>query len=540
MFENIIYKIKKIYLFIIVFLIIFISLYTLNLKFPVVGKSNQILVSEESIIIDTIDFPKCKFEISNNLINSENLSVDIKIRYNQEMNIEINPQIDLTNKKVKYHFEEPHWFDNKTFLTKLTIEDIDQETETDFVVSNARNIKGTLQQPYYSELHQAHITIDTKEPKLEKIVIDSIAEDQSSIVYLYFDQEFKILQKELEHYFLGSEENTIYELNKNEKIIVLLSKPQINKKNLTEYNLNIDKGVIIDSSKNQNNNIKLNLSNAEEIIVELLEIDEIEPPIIMDIFTITEFEIEPGSSRAIVYFNEGVYSANNSNLTINNFTINNNSIKTVSHVAGENKATILFNELVTNYDDLLIEVNEIYNASGNVIIKENSKKTAQNNRKSLPLIKGWNLISFPENLENLNLSDILNPTSTLQIYKYTNSQWLPLNIYSNLNQGAYFINSSIIQELPIEFKKSVTLLNTSNLQPGWNLVGFPLNINIQNTFTLDEMLGNPIDYGTIILTGTNYNTVPFTYTLGEENSPILSPFEGYWLYLENNPRFLGE
>jgi len=529
-------KIKKISLFIIVCLVILISIYIIDFKFHIIGKSKEILISEKPIIIETLDFPRCKFEMSNNFINSENNFVDIKIRYNQEMNIRINPEIKLTNSEVKYYFEESQWFDNKTFLTKIIIEDLDQETETAFIVSNAMNVKGSFQQPLNSESQDVYLTIDTKEPKLSEIIIDSRMEDSSSIVYLYFDQEFEMLQKELENYFIGVEKNTAYELNKKDNVLLLSITPKITTQNLKNYFLYIKKDVITDKSKNTNNHLELEFRENNNIPIKLLEIEEIDPPIISDDFTITEFEIEPGSSRGIVYFSEGVYSAKNTNLSKNNFTVNKNSIKTISHVAGDNKATILFNEIVTEYEDLLIEVNEIYNVTGKVIIEENSNKLAQNKRISLPLIKGWNLISFPNNLNsNYNLNNNLNIIDSLDIYEYIDSQWIPLNSHSQINQGAYFINSPIAQELFIELDRSQKEIDISNLQPGWNLIGFPINLNDYQTFILSDVLTNTDSLGIIILIGTNYNTTPFTYTFGEENSPILSPFEGYWLYLENNP-----
>jgi hypothetical protein len=61
---------------------------------------------------------------------------------------------------------------------------------------------------------------------------------------------------------------------------------------------------------------------------------------------------------------------------------------------------VLFNKLISDYDNLEIVCNNIYNNQNELMILENSTKISQNNRTSLPIIKGWNLINVPSELED--------------------------------------------------------------------------------------------------------------------------------------------
>lgn len=532
-------KIKKISLFFIVFLILILSFYIIDLKFQVVGKSKEIITSE---ILDPGDIApiepvRCKLELSNDYLNADMKNVDLKIRYNQKMNTDINPTINLSDEKIKYNLEEPKWTDEKTFTTNLIVKDIYQDIETGFLIEGAQNQTGQLQFPFDSIEYKITLKIDTKKPEIEKIIVDLEPGDNKLI--LYFNEELIILEDfDATSYYFGSElENQIIKVN-YEKEIIILHITKINKESYEKYVLSLKEGIIADNFKNTNDNIKFKIfeSPLTEIINDVPEII-----IEQDSFKITEFEIEPGSSRAIVYFSEGVYSNNNSNLTKNNFSTSKYTIKTINHLAGENKAVLLFNEIITDYD-FFIETNQIFNISGREMIKENSILDAKNTRLSLPLIKGWNLISFPKDLDdNLNFHNSLQNSNSLEIYNYKNGMWIPKPINSGITQDAYFIKSNSAQELNIKFKENTRNdFDVSKLQPGWNLVGFPIDVDNQKIFYLEEILTNTDSFGSIRINATNYNTIPFTHLFGEEESPALSPFEGYWLYLENNPTYIGE
>lgn len=541
-------NIKKIYLFIIVFFITLFIFYIFHQELKTIGKT---IFPIGGIPIESIDVnpPNCKVELKNNQISDNQLFSEISIRYNVKMNTNINPTIELLNKNIEYNLEESNWIDNSTFYTKITIEDKDQEETTYFVVSDAQSTIGAPQMPFYSETHDIFINVNTIDPKLKKITINSNLEDiEISLVQLEFDTEiYQNKELEKEDIFLGlkNSENLIFssKIYDGKKTIELYAKPKINSKDLENLILIIKENIVRNQYKNLNSTIDFQF-NDDAINFEFIEpiITPPEPPTIVNNFKITEFEIEPTTNRAIVTFSEGVYSSNNSSLNLSNFEIKiddeiqENYIKKVSHIVGDNKITILFNKLVSDYTNLKIICNNVYNSQNELMIPENSIKMAQNIRTSLPIIKGWNLINIPSELEeNWNiLSNITDNTADIELYKYIDNQWIPISYNTEIIPGALFIHSTKPQELLLSYDRyKNNSFDAAILEPGWNLIGFSINPN--NVFFIDDIITNIEVYNTIIVKGTNYNATEFNYVVGSNETPIpLSPYEGYWIYIEEN------
>ncbi|MFA7708528.1 MAG: hypothetical protein WCX82_00135 [archaeon] len=544
--KNMVPKIQKILLIIIISIIIIVTFSILNSKFNIIGKSTEVL----SGIIDGIDVNPitCKSKISNTQITDHQLSTEINVRYNQEMNTEINPTITL-DRELSYTFEESQWTNNTNYSTKLIIEDKDQEKITNFLISGGVSKRNIPQAIFDSKEYKLFINIHTKNPELEKITIYSNLEDteMSKITLDFSENIFVIDVNPNALFFIGNENNTIYKIDSEKNKVFLYVKPRITRKNLIEYHLILKKDTITNQYKNFNKPLDFYFNEETNIPYEIIEPELIDPPIIEDNFKITQFEIEQGSSNAIVYFSEGVYSNNNSALNISNFTIENNGlqeniIKGVSHLAGENKAVISFNKIITDYENLKIITNNIYDASGKQMITENSTVFAKNNRLSLALKKGWNLVSFPKPLaENWNIfSNLSDSSSNIEIYTYIDNSWVSLPLNTNTYSEALFIKSTKPQELNLLWDRSkITTLDVSNLKPGWNLIGFPIDLSVQYTFYIDDILINPDLFTQIIVKGTNYNTTEFTQIVGTDPSIPLSPYEGYWIYIENNPLYKG-
>jgi hypothetical protein len=180
---------KKIYLFIIVFFITLFIFYIFHEEIKTIGKT---ITTLDAPPIDSIDVnpPDCKIELKDTKITDNQLFLEINIRYNTNMDESIEPNILLLNKNIIYQFEESNWIDNSTFYTKIVIEDLDQEEITYFLISDAKSAVGAPQIPFYSEKHNIFLNINTINPKLKKITINSNQENtEISFVQLEFDSE---------------------------------------------------------------------------------------------------------------------------------------------------------------------------------------------------------------------------------------------------------------------------------------------------------------------------------------------------------------
>lgn len=494
---------------------------------------------------------KIEFDnISGNVINSR-----IGIIYDQPMDTSIKPNIELTNNDIRYYFEDSEWLDNKTFQTKIYFEK-QQIGKSYIIIKDAISHYRLTQNPLFSETENIFFTINTIGPQIEKIHI--FYKYEIAIIELEYNEEI-YLNKEFEKkdIFFGTDNLNYlnnFSIESNKKKIIFENKSSLTKENLNNYEIEIKEDLLKNKNNNTNGSFKhkFNADSAYVEVIEYLYEDEgeditddntiDESPTDEDTteenvdITITEFEIEPLTNRAIVYFNEGVFSNDRLALSVSNFVFKKNEtpldnfIKSVSHIAGENKAVILFNEHVVDFENLKLECINIYNEENNSVLEINAY--AKNTRQSLPLNKGWNLISIPLELsDNWRIeSNVSDTTSNIDIYKFINSEWV---VQTNIKSaGAVFIYSQKPQELFLSYKRTENnQLDLTTLDTGWNLVGL-YNNNLENLFTINDVITNFENLNVLILKGVIHNTYEFEYDFNNENQYFLSPYEGYWVYIE--------
>jgi len=554
---------KKILLVLIICLIIIVSFFITDNNFNITGKPTFVFDSNQSIPIDSIDVsqPACKLEIEPpQYISTEKTSVNLRIRYSTTMDTTVEPKILLYAGKdeymadlsqyfldTDYYLEDSNWTTNQDFRTKLffTKDDVVAE-KVYFVISGAISDKGKIpQQTFYSNNHDTYITIDTQKPKLEFINIISDKDRNISQITFVFNKELAAINNNLHLINKDQDERIEVKIDPKKPNQLITETKFIDKDGITDYALKITSGTIQDSYKNQNDDIYLLFKEYENYDVIILP-EEIIPE--ENYLKIESFDLLIASNRAAITFEEKVYSNTNNYLTKSNFQLykNNNllenGIKEVSHINNGLFVVLLFNEIISNPDEYSIDIINVFDENGTELKLENKVVGADNSinqQKYLPLIKGWNLISVGS-VENWDLVPNLSDNQNIETFFYFNDKWqsIPIIKYTNdnkFNYSAFFIKSPIPQKLFLPINTEPEEFNIDNLFEGWNLIGFSKYAN--NTFILEDII-TQTNEATIILKGTsNYNLVDISYdlsnTTSNEASPLLSPFEGYWIYKEN-------
>lgn len=554
---------KKILLVLIICLIIIVSFFITDNNFNITGKPTFVFDSNQSIPIDSIDVsqPACKLEIEPpQYISTEKTSVNLRIRYSTTMDTTVEPKILLYAGKdedmadlsqyfldTDYYLEDSNWTTNQDFRTKLffTKDDVVAETVY-FVISGAISEKRKIpQQTFYSNNHDIYITIDTQKPKLEFINIISDKDRNISQITFVFNKELAAINNNL--YLINKDQDERIEVKiDSKKPNQLITETKfIDKDGITDYALKITSGAIQDNYKNQNDDIYLLFKEYKNYDIIILP-EEIMPE--ENYLKIESFDLLIASNRAAITFEEKVYSNTNNYLTKSNFQLykNNNllenGIKEVSHINNGLFVVLLFNEIISNTDEYSIDIINVFDENGTELKLENKVVGADNfinQQKYLPLIKGWNLISVGS-VENWDLVPNLSDNQNIETFVYFNDKWqsIPIIKYTNdnkFNYSAFFIKSPIPQKLFLPINTEPEEFNIDDLSEGWNLIGFSKYAN--NTFILEDII-TQTNEATIILKGTgNYNLVDISYdlsnTTSNEASPLLSPFEGYWIYKEN-------
>ena len=187
------------------------------------------------------------------------------------------------------------------------------------------------------------------------------------------------------------------------------------------------------------------------------------------------------------------------------------------------------------------DISYIYE-SHNIFISEEAKQRILEEllvrNANIKLIKGWNLISFPIELNNYSIKSIFNKTKFKSVFAY-NSSWLYYFNESRNNfreisplQGIW-INSLLNQTVNLSGKKFEYPL-AFNLNKGYNLIGYP------------SVIGNPVEsqleYVEVkeILNYRNKSWEAYyparAYTSNFVSN--LTPGRGYWAILDEDAAWM--
>lgn len=566
---------SKILLVLIVCLIIIICFFITDYKFNITGKPIHVvdnIQTEEEIPTypEQIPYPTdpaeiipptCKLEIeSPQYISTEKRSVYLRIIYSTNMNTNYIPEISLVFRKTvdiidpnhsfsdtDYHLEDSEWVNNQEFRTKLVFTKDNVFIDRVYFV-----IKGAIldyedekiqQETFYSSIQDIYITIDTQKPKLEQIYIVSDRKKSISQMTFVFDKELVAINCEINLLNQKEEENIKAIIDAKYKNKIIAETKFLDEESIIDHALKIKPGTVQDNYENKNDDIFILFNKYENYKITFLpeEIIAIE-----NYLNIESFDLLVASNRAAITFEEKIYSNTNKQpLTKANFKLykNNNlvenGIKEVSHITDGLFVVLLFNEIISDTDEYSVDVINAYDEYGSIQTLEKKITgidNSTNQQKYLPLIKGWNLVSIDSYITS-QFPDNLSDDQDVETFVYFNDNWQSVRITkgnkATANYSAFFIKSSIPQKLFLPNTTELEKFNIDNLSEGWNLVGFSKYTN--NAFVLDDII-TETNGAIIILKGTsNYNLTDVAYTINNSNQepPILSPFDGYWIYKEN-------
>ena len=170
---------------------------------------------------------------------------------------------------------------------------------------------------------------------------------------------------------------------------------------------------------------------------------------------------------------------------------------------------------------------------------------------TIPLVPGWNLISFPGTLVQPNLADVFSPDlAAVFVLGYSEGEWQSAirtdegwagESPPELLPGyGYWVSTDQYEELaiPLQPVPSDTLLpDLVSLVGGWNLIGVVdaqlprYGVTHSGRLTMDDYLGEtPWGVGYVYSTGTE----EWTKFLPGDGS-VLQVGSGYWLWAGNEP-----
>lgn len=168
--------------------------------------------------------------------------------------------------------------------------------------------------------------------------------------------------------------------------------------------------------------------------------------------------------------------------------------------------------LIWNTTSSSFEWTPIYNQSGNytvnVTVSDGTindstlttiEVTDKYHRDDISLKQGWNLISYPYTLDNTSVADMMSGiisnytiwayNSSTQIWsEYDSNKESHLNNLTDIrNTDSFWINISEDENLTVIGTRPENI--TINLNPGWNLISYPLDISNQINTTLSSIDG---------------------------------------------------
>lgn len=161
-----------------------------------------------------------------------------------------------------------------------------------------------------------------------------------------------------------------------------------------------------------------------------------------------------------------------------------------------------------------------------------------NNLHSYFLIlgKGWNLISFPLELNNPSIHEVFNGVSYNEIYTYTNKSYILLNQNDEIkSQNGYWIDVNTHSNLTIKGTLSSYPI-TFNLINGYSLIGYPSLTQNNISYVFDNVnINNSINN---ILTYDNKNKRWMSYNYNKNKNlntiTAIKPGNAYLINLSKN------
>ena len=172
-----------------------------------------------------------------------------------------------------------------------------------------------------------------------------------------------------------------------------------------------------------------------------------------------------------------------------------------------NNSNLIWNTTTTSF-----EWTPIYNQSGNytvnVTVSDGTlndsilttiEVTDKYHRDDISLKQGWNLISYPYTLDNTSVADMMSEiTSDYTIWAYNSSTEIWSDYDSNKaphlnnltdidNTDSFWINISVDENLTVIGTRPESI--TINLNPGWNLISYPLDTQKPINTALSQIAG---------------------------------------------------
>ncbi|NOQ55909.1 MAG: hypothetical protein GQ477_03845, partial [Nanohaloarchaea archaeon] len=212
-----------------------------------------------------------------------------------------------------------------------------------------------------------------------------------------------------------------------------------------------------------------------------------------------------------------------------------------------NNSNLIWNTIAN-----LFEWTPIYNQSGNhtinITVSDGNindstlmtiKVLDKYHRDDIELKQGWNMISYPYTLDNTSVADIMSGiTSNYTIWTYDSSTELwsdydsqkvaHLNNLTDItNADSFWLNISENENLTVIGTRPESV--TINLNPGWNFISYPLDIQNPINTTLASIAGKyTIIWQYDAETGWSlYNPI----NLDASTIDNFMPGSGYWINL---------
>jgi hypothetical protein len=201
--------------------------------------------------------------------------------------------------------------------------------------------------------------------------------------------------------------------------------------------------------------------------------------------------------------------------------------------------------------------------SGDLTVTTNPATITMNGNKSVtgnfsnlfprPLNTGWNIISTPIKLDaNSNTLDkILDITSFEIAYRWdsVNTIWVPLTTatpYAVNPLEAFYVKIKVATTANFVASQNPLSPPVRDLKQGYNLIGAapPFEVVAFKEMPVNQALISVVLTpaglrGYTMVISPPLNQAGWVYTVGADNPPNMSPFIGFWVFMENDDTLAG-